>query len=242
MSHLSCPAHCPAHLELDFQDFYNGETFVPVFRPKDPVSALTHLIGFAAAIFATPVLLIHAAVQGAGLAALISLSIFMLSMILLYGASTTYHALDVSSAANQWLRKVDHMMIFVLIAGTYTPVCTIAIGGAVGFWLLMLVWSIALVGLILKACWVTCPKWFSSVIYIGMGWVCLLAMPQIIAGLTSDGFAWLLAGGILYTVGGVIYAMKLRIFDRFRHFGGHELFHLFVMAGSFCHFMVMWGL
>ena len=210
------------------------------FRPKDPISALTHLIGFVAAIFATPVLLIHAAIHGAPLVNLLSLSVFMLSMILLYGASTVYHSFNISERANRVLQKIDHMMIFVLIAGSYTPVCVIAIGGAVGARLLALVWGLALAGLVLKACWITCPKWFSSVIYIGMGWVCLLALPQIIAGLPPRGFAWLLAGGIIYTIGGVIYALKLPILSRhFRHFGAHELFHLFVMGGSFCHFMVM---
>ena len=165
----------------------------------------------------------------------------MLSMILLYGASTIYHSFDISEHANRILRKIDHMMIFILIAGSYTPVCIIAIGGQTGTRLLSLVWGIALAGIILKACWITCPKWFSSVIYIGMGWVCILALPQIITALPGGGFAWLLAGGIIYTVGGVIYAMKFPVFGgRFKHFGSHELFHVFVMAGTFCHFMVMY--
>ena len=156
-------------------DLTYTERYSPVtvfrFRPKDPGSALTHLIGFVAAIFATPPLLIHAAMYGASFIKLVSLSVFMISMILLYGASTIYHSFDVSERANKILRKIDHMMIFILIAGSYTPVCVIAIGGRTGSRLLALVWGIALVGLILKACWITCPKWFSSIIYIGMGWV-----------------------------------------------------------------------
>lgn len=211
------------------------------FRVKDPGSALTHLIGFIASIFATPVLLIQASVHGASLSALISLSIFMLSMILLYGASTTYHSFDISERANRILQKIDHMMIFLLIAGSYTPVCIIGLSGVSGLRLLALVWGIALVGLILKACWITCPKWFSSVIYIGMGWVCLLALPELLVNLPAGGFAWLLAGGIVYTVGGIIYALKLPLWNaRFKNFGSHELFHVFVMGGSFCHFIFMY--
>ena len=211
------------------------------FRPKDPGSALTHFIGFAAAIFCTPVLLIQASVHNAGFSHLVSLSVFMLSMVLLYGASTVYHSFNISEHTNRILRKIDHMMIFILIAGSYTPVCVIAIRGQTGTRLLCLVWGIALAGMILKACWITCPKWFSSVIYIGMGWVCILALPQIVASLPVGGFAWLLTGGIIYTVGGVIYALKFPVFGgRFKNFGSHELFHVFVMAGSFCHFMVMY--
>jgi hemolysin III len=133
------------------------------------------------------------------------------------------------------------MMIFVLIAGTYTPVCLIVLGDHTGWNLLGLVWGIALVGIIINALWITCPKWFSSLIYIAMGWICILAISKIIAALPSGGFAWLLAGGIIYTVGGIIYALKLPIFNsRHRYFGSHEIFHLFVMGGSLCHYMMMY--
>ena len=161
-------------------------------------------------------------------------------MILLYAASTIYHTLDISEHVNKMLKKIDHMMIFVLIAGTYTPVCLIVLGNPVGYRLLALVWSIAIVGIIINAIWINCPKWFSSMIYIAMGWVCLTAFKTIVASLTPAAFYWLLAGGIIYTIGGVIYALKLPLFNaRFKHFGSHEIFHLFVMGGSFCHYIVM---
>ena len=208
------------------------------FKLKDPGSAITHLIGFAAAIIGTPLLLIRASWHGAGRTAQISLTIFMMSMILLYGASTIYHSLNISEKVNRRLRKIDHMMIFILIAGTYTPVCMLAFDGRK---LLMLVYGLALVGILVKAFWITCPKWFSSVIYIGMGWVCLLAFPQILASLSTGAFLWLLAGGVIYTIGGVIYALKLPVFNSIhKNFGSHEIFHLFVMGGSFCHYMVMY--
>lgn len=210
------------------------------FRLKDPGSAITHFIGFIAAIFGTPILLVHSASGGETTLDMIGLSIFLISMILLYGASTAYHSFNISPTANKILKKIDHMMIFLLIAGTYTPICLSAIGGKTGIFLLALVYGIAVVGIVIKAFWIMCPKWFSSVIYIGMGWVCLLALPQIIASLSRPAFFWLLFGGILYTIGGVLYALKLKVFNSLhKHFGSHEIFHLFVMAGSFCHYMTM---
>jgi len=210
------------------------------FRLKDPGSAITHLIGFVAAIFATPVLLIQAMSNQADIFRLTGLAIFMLSMIALYGASSAYHSFNLTAKGNKNLKKIDHMMIFILIAGTYTPICISVIGGKTGILLLSLVYGIAVVGIGLKAFWVFCPKWVSSVIYIAMGWVCVLAFPQIYASLSRASFIWLLVGGILYTIGGVIYALKLKVFNSIhKHFGSHEIFHLFVLAGSFCHFMTM---
>ena len=210
-------------------------------HPKEPGSAITHCIGcFMAVLAAVPLML--RAMNQPDMVHMISLSIFIVSMILLYAASTIYHTLDISPKVNEILKKMDHMMIFVLIAGTYTPICTIAIGGQVGYGLLALVWGIAVVGITIKALWIHCPKWFSSVLYIGMGWVCVLAFTQILNALSSAAFGWLLAGGIIYTIGGVIYALKLPLFDeRHKNFGTHEIFHLFVMAGSACHFIVMYS-
>lgn len=210
------------------------------FKIKDPGSAITHFIGMMMAVFATTPLLIKAA-REPDMVHLVSLSIFIGSMILLYAASTTYHTLDISEKWNKILKKIDHMMIFVLIAGSYTPVCLIVLDRETGLPLFALVWGIALAGIIIKGFWVTCPKWFSSVLYIAMGWVCVLAFTQIINALSPTAFAWLLAGGIVYTVGGIIYALKLPIFNsRHKNFGSHEIFHLFVMGGSICHFIFMY--
>lgn len=207
---------------------------------KDPGSAITHVIGMGMAIIAAPPLLIKAAKQP-GSIHLIACSLFILSMILLYGASTTYHSLDISPKTNKRFKKMDHMMIFILIAGSYTPICAIALNGKTGFILLALVWGIAIVGIIIKACWIYCPKWFSSVLYIALGWLCLLAFPQIFNSLPRTGFAWLVAGGIIYTIGGIIYALKLKVFNsKHENFGSHEVFHLFVMGGSICHYIVIY--
>jgi len=207
---------------------------------KDPGSAITHVIGMGMAIIATPPLLIKAAKQP-GSIHLIACSIFILSMILLYAASTTYHSLDLTPKVNKRLKKMDHMMIFILIAGSYTPICAIVLNGKTGLILLTLVWGIAIVGIIIKACWIYCPKWFSSVLYIALGWICLLAFSQIFNSLPRAGFAWLVAGGVIYTIGGVIYALKLKIFNsKHENFGSHEVFHLFVMGGSICHYIVVY--
>ena len=208
---------------------------------KDPGSAITHFIGMLMAIFAAVPLLIKAAHEPGHLY-LTALTIYAASLILLYAASTTYHTVDISEKVNTILKKIDHMMISVLIAGTYTPICLLVLDRKTGIPLLLLVWGIAIAGILIKAVWVYCPKWFSSVLYICMGWTCVLAFTQILNTLSPAAFGWLLAGGIIYTIGGIIYALKLPIFNnRHKNFGSHEIFHLFVMAGSACHFIVMYA-
>ena len=208
---------------------------------KEPGSAITHFIGMLMAIFAAVPLLIKAAHEPSRIY-VISLAIYAASLILLYAASTTYHTFDISKKVNTILKKIDHMMISVLIAGSYTPVCLIVLKGKTGIILLAIVWAIAIAGILIKAFWVYCPKWVSSVLYIGMGWTCVLAFTQILNNMSPAAFGWLLAGGIIYTVGGVIYALKLPLFNsRHKNFGSHEIFHLFVMGGSACHFVVMYA-
>lgn len=210
------------------------------FKPKDPGSAITHFIGWLMALLAAVPLILRAC-TAPDMIHVISLSIFIVSMLLLYAASTLYHSLDINEKVNKRLKKFDHMMISILIAGTYTPVCLIAIRGTIGYTLLAIVWGIAIFGIILKALWVNCPKWVSSLLYIGMGWTCVLAFTQILNSLSREAFMWLLTGGIIYTIGGIIYALKLPIFNsRHENFGSHEIFHLFVMGGSFCHFVLMY--
>jgi hemolysin III len=216
------------------------EEYIMQITIREPGSAITHFIAMMMAVFATVPLLVKAGIQS-GWENFLAMAIFMGSMILLYGASATYHSVDLTGRSLRVFRKLDHMMIFVLIAGSYTPVCLIVLGGKLGYTLLALVWGIAAVGMLVKACWITCPKWFSSVIYIAMGWVCVLVFGPLLKTLSVPAFLWLLAGGIIYTVGGVIYALKLPIFNaKHKFFGSHEVFHLFVMGGSICHFIFMY--
>lgn len=207
---------------------------------REPGSAITHFIAMMLTVFAAAPLLVKSALSDTA-NMLPAMTIFILSMVLLYGASATYHSLNIGGRALRIFRKVDHMMIFVLIAGSYTPVCLIVLGGKIGYTLFAVVWGIAIAGMLLKACWVTCPKWFSSIIYIAMGWVCVFVFGPLWNTLPHNAFLWLLAGGIIYTIGGVIYALKLPLFNsRHTFFGSHEIFHLFVMGGSLCHFIFMY--
>ncbi len=189
---------------------------------KDPGSAITHLIAMIGAVIcAFP--LIGKAVHTNNSIVVFAMSVFISSMILLYGASTLYHSLDISKKVNLFFRRIDHSMIFVLIAGSYTPVCLLALDKKQGIPLLILVWSTAIVGIIIKIFFINCPHWVSSIIYIGMGWTCVLVFKPLL-------------------VGGIIYGLKLPIFDKLpKDFGSHEIFHLFVMGGSICHFIFMYA-
>ena len=207
---------------------------------REPGSALTHFIAMLLALCAAVPLLVRAAVHS-GVKSLTAMTVFMISMVLLYAASTIYHSVNCSGRILRIFRKMDHMMIFILIAGTYTPVCLLTLPKPSGLMLLAAVWGIALVGIFIKGFWITCPKWFSSVLYIAMGWLCVLAFHPLFLALSRPAFGWLLAGGIIYTVGGVIYSLKMPVFNaKHKKFGTHEIFHLFVMGGSFCHFIVMY--
>ena len=195
---------------------------------KDPWSAITHGVAGLLAIAGAAPLLLKAASGESTEAPLhiAALAVFILTMILLYTASTIYHSVDSSEKVNRRLRKMDHMMIFVMIAGSYTPICLIALHNRLGY---------------IKGFWITCPKWLSSVLYIGMGWLCVLAFVPIFHSLPKAGFRWLLAGGIIYTIGGIIYSLKLPLFNsRHKNFGSHEVFHVFIMLGSVCHFILMY--
>lgn len=208
---------------------------------KDPWSALTHFIGMLLALFATAPLLVKAALSGE-LMHVYAMAVFMLSMVCLYAASATYHAFGFGNRLYIILKKIDHMMIPVLIAGTYTPICLITLKDSIGPVLFATVWAMAIVSILVKAFWVTCPKWFSSMLYIAMGWLCIMGMSSIVQSLSKVAFMWLLVGGVLYTLGGIIYALKLPIFNsRHKQFGSHEIFHLFVMGGSVCHYILMFG-
>ena len=206
---------------------------------REPGSAITHYIGMLMAMVAAVPLLIKASLSQ-NMLYIIAMIIFIGSMVLLYGASALYHAVNLKGKALKVFKKIDHMMIFVLIAGSYTPVCLLVLEPSVGYPLLIIVWATAIIGMLIKLFWVTCPQWFSSVIYIAMGWECVLVFGPLVDSLEPGAFWWLLIGGLFYTVGGVIYALKMPFLDHIhKYFGLHEIFHLFIMAGSICHFVFM---
>jgi len=204
---------------------------------KDPFSGISHLVGAFLSIAALSVLVTLAALQATAWH-VVSFSIYGASMILLYTASALYHLLPLSPKGEKVLRILDHVMIFMLIAGTYTPVCLVPLRGGWGWSIFGVVWGLAFAGIFVSTFWIHAPRWVSTGIYLLMGWVCIVAIYPIIKSLTMEGLAWLVAGGLFYSGGAVVYALK-KPNPKPGVFGFHEIWHLFVMAGSFCHFMVM---
>ena len=203
-----------------------------------PWSAITHGAGAALAVLGTAALLL----RSAGLGKWLHFGLFAvygLSMICLYTASTLYHCLNTSVPRRIALRKYDHCSIYLLIAGSYTPICLTALSGSGGLLLLGAVWTLAAAGLALTVAKLSIPRWLTSAIYLFMGWLALFAIVPIYRALPPAGFFWLLAGGVLYSVGGVLYAVKWPGRDNPR-FGCHEIFHVFIVLGSIAHFMMVW--
>jgi hemolysin III len=204
---------------------------------REPVNGLTHLAGAVFAAVALVVLVWIAATAGK-VEQVIAFSIFGLSMLGLYLASTLYHCLPLPEVGVPLWRRIDHMMIYVLIAGTYTPICLIAFEGAWRWAMLALIWGLALGGVLFKIFWMHAPGWLSIALYVGMGWVAVIATPEVYRALPPAGVAWIVAGGITYTVGALVFGLR-RPDPVPGVFGFHELWHLFVLAGSFCFFWVM---
>jgi len=204
---------------------------------KDPVSGFSHLAGAMLSIVALSVLVTVSAFHATPWH-VVSFSIYGASMTMLYLASSAYHIFPLQEKGTRVLKRLDHVMIFLMIAGTYTPFCLVPLRGAWGWSLFGVVWGIALLGVAFKLFFIYAHRWFSTVLYIVMGWISVFAIYPIVKSIPAGGVAWLAAGGISYTVGAVIYAMK-RPNPWPGVFGFHEIWHFFVLGGSFCHFMVM---
>jgi hemolysin III len=202
-------------------------------RWREPVNGLTHLTGAALSVVAL-VVLVGLAIYVGKVRHFIGFAVFGLSLIALYTTSALYHLLPLSRRWIRRMRQLDHMMIFVLIAGTYTPFCLIGLQGGWRWGLLGTVWALALGGIALKLWWMHAPVWISTILYILVGWIALAAAPTIVRSLPAGGVAWLIAGGIIYSLGAVVFASNRPTFYR-GVFEAHELWHLFVMAGSGCH-------
>ena len=206
---------------------------------KDPVSGFSHLIGMVLSIAGLVLLIIDAAKYGEGAWDVVSFTIFGSALVLLYLFSSLYHLLNLGETGTKVFKKFDHIMIYILIAATYTPVCLGPLRGPWGWSVFGVVWGLALFGTILTAVWIKAPRWLTTSIYIAMGWlVIIMAYPFIVIFKNANALLsvlWLLAGGIFYTIGGVIYGLKKAPFTT-KYFGFHEIFHIFVMLGSFCQF------
>jgi hemolysin III len=206
---------------------------------REPFNGLTHLAGGLLASIGLIVLLAKAA-SGGRVDQLVAFGVFGFSLIALYTASALYHLLPLSAAGVARLRRIDHMSIFLLIAGTYTPFCLLALDGGWRVGLLCLIWSLALCGILLKFLWMDAPRWLSVALYLGMGWVALVAAPALFQAVPTGGMAWVLAGGLVYSAGALVYGLK-RPNLMPGVLGFHEVWHLFVVAGSACHFWAVLG-
>ena len=206
-------------------------------RLREPVNGLTHCLGAVLALVGAVLLLARVA-SPAMPWHIVTFAVFGTAMVMLYTASTLYHWLPLSEAGVRLWRRIDHCMIFVYIAATYTPICLIPLRGPWGWSLFGSVWARALAGIFVKVFWLHAPRWLSTGLYLGMGWMVIVGVYPLVVSLPAGALWWLLAGGLFYTVGAVVYASRWP--NVARHFGFHELFHVFVMAGSFCHFLVMY--
>lgn len=217
----------------------------PVEKGRDPYdglrpwSAITHGVGAALALLGTVLLLMRTLSLGGDAWHLVSFSIYGISMIALYTASTLYHCVNTAVAGRIRLRKLDHTSIYFLIAGTYTPICLTALRGPWGWSLLGIIWALAVAGIFMSFFWINCPRSLTACIYIAMGWLAIVAVWPLWKAVGAAGLFYLLLGGVLYTVGGVLYALKWPGRDNPR-FGCHEIFHVFILLGSVAHYLLIY--
>lgn len=209
---------------------------------REPVNALTHWGGVLAALVTLAPMLMWA--HGKGLAAW-PFVVFLVSMALLYTASASYHSFKLGERGLLWLRKLDHAGIFLLIAGSYTPVAYFGLHGVWRDVVLWVVWGIAIAGIALKLITMRLPRWVTVALYLGMGWMALIFLPQLARNLPPAAIVWLAIGGVIYSAGAVVYGMKRwnpRPGSRFQHWGFHEIWHLFVLGGTGAHVAMMFSL
>jgi len=207
----------------------------PVGRLRGSVSGLLHLAAAAAAAAGLAALLV---ISRGGLQKELTLLVYGVSLVLMFSASATYHLVRAKPHVMVWLRRLDHAAIYFLIAGSYTPVCSHFFSG---FWqkgLLYIVWGMALVGAAVKIFTVRAPRWITAGIYLVMGWICIFAIREMLQSMPPAALAWLIAGGLFYSVGAVVYiAEKPDFFPGL--FGFHELWHIFVILGALCHYILV---
>lgn len=204
---------------------------------REPVNSLTHWAGAILALAGLIALLI---VGWSVPAKIISLLIYGLSLIAMFSASATYHMVHAKEKVLTILRKIDHAAIYLLIAGTYTPFCVNAFEGFWKWGMLSIIWTLAVIGIVIKIFYIKAPRWLNAGIYVVMGWLCVGAAGQMLAALPAWVFAWLLAGGIIYTLGAVVYITKFFNFWP-GVFGFHEVWHIFVLLAAAAHFVAVMG-
>jgi len=204
---------------------------------REPVNSLTH---WAAAILAVAGLIALLLVGWGTPTKVISLSIYGASLIFLFSASAAYHMVQVRDRVLEIFRKVDHAAIYCLIAGTYTPFCVNAFDGFWKWGMLSIIWSLAVIGIIVKIFYIGAPRWLNAGLYLAMGWLSISGIGQMLAVLPAPVIGWLMAGGVIYTLGAIVYVTKIFNF-RPGVFGFHEMWHIFVMLAAAAHFIAVLG-
>ncbi len=206
-------------------------------KAREPMSSYTHFLGAVASVFATALMILKACLDpGFTTVRLVSVVLFGISMVALYSASAVYHFSNAKPKIVALLRRLDHSVIFILIAGTYTPICLNMMETPTNVIFTAAIWIIGILGIIIKMCWFQAPRWLSTLFYLLMGWSIVLDFDAVLA-MPLWAIIFLVLGGIAYTIGGVIYLVKKpNLSDTF---GFHELFHLFVLAGTFFHFLLV---
>ena len=202
---------------------------------REPVNGLTH---FFAAIVAAIGLIALIIIGWRSVVKEISLSVYGISLILLFMASAIYHMVKAKPKIIERLRKLDHSAIYVLIAGTYTPICLIMFSGFWKWGLLILIWSLAVIGAAAEVILIKAPRWLRVSVYILMGWLCIIAIGEMIRVMPVGGLVWLFAGGVIYTLGAIVYATKKLDFFPGK-FGFHEVWHIFVILAAIAHFIAI---
>jgi len=203
---------------------------------REPVSGLIHLVSAGLAVAGLMALLIVS--QGEALKQL-SVGIYGFSLVLLFSASAIYHLVPGGENVTRRLRKFDHAAIYVLIAGTYTPICINFFSGTLQWGFLALIWIMALAGVVVKLFVINAPRWVTAGIYLVMGWMAVLVIKPMLAVIPTGGLLWMLAGGLLYTIGALIYITKKLDFYP-GVFGFHEVWHVFVTLAAACHFIMIY--
>ncbi|MDM5191065.1 hemolysin III family protein [Bacillus sp. DX4.1] len=206
---------------------------------REPVNAFTHLGGAVLSFVALLAMVVKVSVKMPSVPTISAVILFGVGMMILYGASTVYHMVVANERVIYFFRKLDHSMIFMLIAGTYAPFCLITLQAEHGLLLFTLVYATAVCGIAFKMFWFSCPRWLSTAIYLVMGWLIIFFFAPLSQNLSSNGIMLLVLGGIFYTIGGFIYGAKPRWLE-FKYMGHHEIFHIFVLLGSLAHFLCVY--
>jgi hemolysin III len=207
-------------------------------RFREPASGFSHLVGAVLALVGL-IFLLYNGIKNQNVWQIVSFSIFGASAILLYSTSAIYHLVKASEKVITLLRKLDHMMIFVLIAGTYTPICLTLLRGKIGYIALAILWSMTFMGIFFKIFFINAPRWLYTGIYLIMGWMAVFIIVPIYKVTGIGAVLWLFIGGVFYTIGGVIYGLKKPNLIP-RVLGFHEIFHIFIILGTVSHYFMIY--